>query len=1423
MFPINSNQSNRPFLASNSPNLLTTPARTDLTHEAYDAEVQSVTQISTGLVSIPVSGSNHQVEVHYHGTGLDSKLLETLIRQQNFALQPNTAPLANLGESIETMRKNYLSVLQVDETIRDALSLYVAPEGKAVGSGESGERFDLRHKLNAFLESDKKVFLLLGEAGSGKSTFNRYLARDLWKKCEQADRNEDESIPVFIQLTTLKDPNENLLTEYFTEEGFSKEQIQQLRQNHRFIFILDGYDEIKYRHSAFYTNNKLDKWDAKVIISSRPEYLGPSYQSKFYPAGQARAFEECELAPFSKTAIGGYVENYFSHAKPKWNVAQYQSALSHSDLQALIGNPFLLKIVLEVLPSLSSKEGSSNRNSYTRTALYEQFAKNWFGRSQSRLQGIRLTEKERETFDRLAEEGFIQHGIHFSQEFALALYKKQAQVATYSAGKANEAQEWGRFLSNADEKTRLLRFNAPLSRQGGQYRFIHKSVRDYFVARALWEELAAGDKIEVFSWFNRLNIVNDPAILQFLAERVRQEPQLETRLLSVVEQSKGKGGIQFERGAANALTALIKAGVQLINKNFSGIRVCGADLSYGVFDHTKFEGADLRRVNWSGAWLRGVNLNEADLAELELGERPSLKVKKSLFACSYSLDGQWLAVAEKYNVNLYETKNLRKVHTYAGHKNEVRSAVFSTDGKWLVSGSYDNTVKLWGVLGERPLMRTYIGHEKAVMSVALSADGKWLASGSQDCTLKLWSILGACSPVHTYTGHEEMVASVAFSSDGWWLASGSSDSTIKLWNLLGDYALVHTYEGHENGVSSVAFSPDGQWLASASWDHTVRLWSILGDRNLVHTYGHRDGVLSVAFSRDEQWLASGSWDGIVRLWSILGDRSLTQTYVGHRNRVKGVVFSPDSQWLVSGSEDKTVRLWSVSGNRALARAHNGHRDKVKDLAFSPDGKWLASRSWEGALKLWNILGDCSLTHTYVEPWGNVMGIAFSPDGGWLAAAGDENGTVKLWSSLGVQYLARTHEIYRPTIITSIAFSADGQWLAFGYKNSTVELWNISSGCRLMHTYEDEGEDGDEVRSIAFSTNGKWLAFASYHSPVKLWNITGNYSLEHEYSEPGEGVLSVQFSYDSRCLVSGSWDNAVRLWSTLGDRSLLYTYIGHLSEIHSVAFSFDGQWLASGSTDGTVRIWSVYSGACQATLRDFVGWVESVAWRPSSVGATMLATGGRDKVIRLWRIPDNLGQGGQITLEWTSQQETLTAGGALIKNAYNLSPQNTVLLRQRGAEWTEGGESATAFFEEDSDELFSESDELSEVSSESEGSDFAESVTNRYSENLSQSPLNLANVSIQESVDLNAEDINRIQSEFLADLEPGRQLDFFNGLIESESLLSLTEFDEMFWPEGEMVEEGITDAELLSKKRTHSTSSISLEINRKKGKGDDSFL
>ncbi|NCS57349.1 MAG: WD40 repeat domain-containing protein, partial [Microcystis aeruginosa G11-04] len=158
-----------------------------------------------------------------------------------------------------------------------------------------------------------------------------------------------------------------------------------------------------------------------------------------------------------------------------------------------------------------------------------------------------------------------------------------------------------------------------------------------------------------------------------------------------------------------------------------------------------------------------------------------------------------------------------------GHYSYVYSVNFSPDGKTLVSGSWDNTIKLWDVETGQEI-RTLKGHDNSVYSVNFSPDGKTLVSGSADNTIKLWNVETG-QEIRTLKGHDSSVRSVNFSPDGKTLVSGSGDKTIKLWNVETGQE-IRTLKGHDSVVYSVNFSPDGKTLVSGSDDKTIKLWNV---------------------------------------------------------------------------------------------------------------------------------------------------------------------------------------------------------------------------------------------------------------------------------------------------------------------------------------------------------------------------------------------------------------------------------------------------------------------------------------------------------------------------------------------------------------------------------------------------------------------
>jgi WD40 repeat protein/serine/threonine protein kinase len=171
---------------------------------------------------------------------------------------------------------------------------------------------------------------------------------------------------------------------------------------------------------------------------------------------------------------------------------------------------------------------------------------------------------------------------------------------------------------------------------------------------------------------------------------------------------------------------------------------------------------------------------------------------------------------------LWDLHTEQCLHTFEGDKyrDGVDTLTFSPDGRFVLSGSNDNKLRMWDI-ATRECLRTFEGHTDWVKSVAFSPDGRFALSGSNDKTLRLWDVLTKqCR--RSFEGHTDSVESVAFSPDGRFALSGSSDKTIRLW----DVATGQCLRNFEDGSAPVAFSPDGRYALSGGSENTVRLWEI---------------------------------------------------------------------------------------------------------------------------------------------------------------------------------------------------------------------------------------------------------------------------------------------------------------------------------------------------------------------------------------------------------------------------------------------------------------------------------------------------------------------------------------------------------------------------------------------------------------------
>ncbi|HET7697156.1 MAG TPA: WD40 repeat domain-containing protein [Vicinamibacterales bacterium] len=292
----------------------------------------------------------------------------------------------------------------------------------------------------------------------------------------------------------------------------------------------------------------------------------------------------------------------------------------------------------------------------------------------------------------------------------------------------------------------------------------------------------------------------------------------------------------------------------------------------------------------------------------------------------------------------------------SGHTSEVRVVSFLADGRTLLSGAADYTIRLWDVPDgrSRGIWQRVPEFDAAASTTVISvspAAGLIARAGAEQGTAEIWDI-AKTARVRTIRAHARVVDAVALSRGGSLLVTATADE-VRTWDVAAGKALARVTAPNLYRIGGIAAAPDGKTIAVAATDRTLVLYDAVSGKPLVQYQGVPGQVKSLDFSPDGKLLASGQEapaEDSVRIWDV-SQAAAVQHVAGPPNQASAVAFSPDGRLLASA--ERIVMVWDVEA-RTPTHSFTGHTAPVRSLAFSPDGALLASAADDRVIALWTI-------------------------------------------------------------------------------------------------------------------------------------------------------------------------------------------------------------------------------------------------------------------------------------------------------------------------------------------------------------------------------------------------------------------------------------------------------------------------------------
>jgi WD40 repeat protein len=447
--------------------------------------------------------------------------------------------------------------------------------------------------------------------------------------------------------------------------------------------------------------------------------------------------------------------------------------------------------------------------------------------------------------------------------------------------------------------------------------------------------------------------------------------------------------------------------------------------------------------------------------------------------------------AEQCEWRLWDVASGRLQRTVAD-SGRLLSLSIAPDGKSLACGIGEE-LRLYDLSSDAP-GKIVTRHDADVTTVAFSPDGRAIISGSHDQTIKRTRVVNSETDWEAL-GSWEQVNSVALSDDASLLATGSSDQrfargrlpagakhvgpgAVRLWDARTG-RLLHRLGNRAEQVMAVALSADGRHIAGAGLEGgkgVAHVWDTQTGAPLWSTDDHAKEVLAIAFSPDGTALATASADGVLKLRNSATGR-VTRTWEGHQDGGTSLAFSRDGKTLFCGEGAGGTRIWDTSTGRSLQILKTPRPKSelftidrlMNSINLSRDGAVLATcgssinNEFVDSVRLWDAQTG-ALQRDFAAEKIHGRPMALSPDGSIVATGGK---AVQLWDVRTGKPLRKLVGHLKRT--QSFAFSSDGRLIFSGGSYGTTNVWEVATGRLMVTLFAFPGSDRG-------ATTDDWLAY-----------------------------------------------------------------------------------------------------------------------------------------------------------------------------------------------------------------------------------------------------------------------------------------------------------------------------------------------------------